>query len=59
MISCGQQVIPRPLKAVKMLSCHVQLYYDDEKPCTIQVDASNVSVGATLIQEGKVTEYNS
>ena len=33
--------------------------YDDEKPCTIQVDASNVGVGAALIQEGKVIEYHS
>ena len=32
---------------------------DDEKPCTIQVDASNVGVGATLIQEDKVIEYHS
>ena len=29
------------------------------KPCTIQVDASNISVRATLIQEGKVIEYHS
>ena len=35
------------------------MYYDDEKPCTIQVDASNVGVGAALIQEDKVIEYHS
>ena len=35
------------------------MYYDDKKPCTIQVDASNVGVGATLIQEDKVIEYHS
>ena len=35
------------------------MYYDDEKPYTIQVDASNVGVGATLIQEDKVIEYHS
>ena len=34
-------------------------YYNDEKPCTIQVDASNVGVGAALIQDGKVIEYHS
>ena len=37
-------------------SCATLTYYDDEKPCTIQVDASNVCVGAVLIQEGKVIE---
>ena len=42
-----------------MLSCATVTYYDDEKSCTIQVDASNVGVGATLIQEGKVIEYHS
>ena len=42
-----------------MLSCATLIYYDDEKPCTIQVDASNVGVGAALIQEGKVIEYHS
>ena len=41
-----------------ILSCATLAYYD-EKPCAIQVDASNVSVGATLIQEGKVIEYHS
>ena len=41
-----------------ILSCATLTYYD-EKPCTIQVDASNVSVGTTLIQEGKVIEYHS
>ena len=59
-ISSGQQVIPRPLNAVKtLLSCATLTYYDDEKPCTIQVDASNVGVGAALIQEDKVIEYHS
>ena len=42
-----------------ILWCATLMYYDDEKPCTIQVDASNVSVRATLIQEGKVIEYHS
>ena len=42
-----------------ILSCATLTYYDDEKPCTIQVDAGNVGVGATLIQEGKVIEYHS
>ena len=42
-----------------ILSHATLTYYDDEKPCTIQVDASNVGVGATLIQEGKVIEYHS
>ena len=42
-----------------ILSCATLTYYDDEKPCTIQVDASNVGVGATLIQDGKVIEYHS
>ena len=58
-ISSGQQVIPRPLKADAILSCATLTYYDDEKPCAIQVDASNIGVGATLIQEGKVNEYHS
>ena len=39
--------------------CATLTYYDDEKSCTIQVDARNVGVGATLIQEGKVIEYHS
>ena len=42
-----------------ILSCATLTYYDDEKPCTIQVDASNVAVGAALIQEDKVIEYQS
>ena len=42
-----------------ILSRATLTYYDDEKPCTIQVDASNFSVGAALIQEGKVIEYHS
>ena len=42
-----------------ILSCATLTYYDDEKPCIIQVDASNISVGATLIQEDKVIEYHS
>ena len=42
-----------------ILSRATLTYYDDEKPCTIQVDASNVGVGATLIQDGKVIEYHS
>ena len=42
-----------------ILLCATLTNYDDEKPCTIQVDASNVSVGAALIQEGKVIEYHS
>ena len=47
---CSKEVI---------LSCATLTYYDDEKPCTIQVDASNVGVGAMLIQEDKVIEYHS
>ena len=39
--------------------CAALTYYDDEKPCTIQVDASNVGVKAALIQDGKVIEYHS
>ena len=35
-------------------SCATLVYYDDEKPCTIQIDASNIGDGAVLIQEGKV-----
>ena len=42
-----------------ILSCTTLTYYDDEKPCTIQVDTSNIVVGATLIQEDKVIEYHS
>ena len=42
-----------------ILLCATLTYYDDEKPCTIQVDASNIGVGAALIQEGKVIEYHS
>ena len=42
-----------------ILLCATLTYYNDEKPCTIQVDASNVSVAAMLIQEGKVIEYHS
>ena len=42
-----------------ILLCATLMYYDDEKPCTIQVDASNVGVGAALIQEDKVIEYHS
>ena len=42
-----------------ILLCATLTYYDDEKPCTIQVDASNIGVGAKLIQEGKVIEYHS
>ena len=41
-----------------ILSCATLMYYDDEKPCTIQVDASKIGVGAMLIQEGKVIEYH-
>ena len=40
-----------------ILSCATLTYYDDEKTCTIQVDTSNVGVGAALIQEDKVIEY--
>ena len=40
-----------------ILLCATLTYYNDEKTCTIQVDASNVGVGAVLIQEGKVIEY--
>ena len=40
-------------------SCATLMYYDNEKPCTIQVDASNVGVGAALIQKGKIIEYHS
>ena len=42
-----------------ILLCAALMYYDDEKPCTIQVDASNLGVGAALIQEDKVIEYHS
>ena len=42
-----------------ILLCATLTYYDDEKPCTIQVDASNVGVGAMLIQERKIIEYHS
>ena len=42
-----------------ILSCATLTYYDDGKPCTIQVDASNVGVGDALIQEDKVIEYHS
>ena len=42
-----------------ILLCATLTYYDDEKPCTIQVDASSVGVGAALIQEDKVIEYHS
>ena len=43
-----------------ILSCATLTYDDDdEKPCTIQADASNISVGAALIQEDKVIEYHS
>ena len=42
-----------------ILPCATLTYYDDEKTCTIQMDASNVGVGAALIQEGKVIEYHS
>ena len=42
-----------------IFSCATLTSYDDEKPCTIQVDANNVSVGAALIQEGKDIEYHS
>ena len=41
-----------------ILSCATLTYYNDEKTCTIQVDASNIGVGAALIQEGKVIEYH-
>ena len=42
-----------------ILSCATLTYYDNEKSCTIQVDASNIGVVAMLIQEGKVIEYHS
>ena len=42
-----------------ILLCATLIYFDDAKPCTIQVDASNVGVGAALIQERKVIEYHS
>ena len=42
-----------------ILSCATLMYYDDEKPCAIQVNASNIGVGAMLIQEDKVIEYHS
>ena len=41
-----------------ILSCATLTYYNDVKPCTIQVDASNIGFGAALIQEGKVIEYD-
>ena len=34
------------------------MYFADAKPCTIQVDASNIGVDAALIQEGKYIEYH-
>ena len=37
-----------------ILSCATLTYYNDEKTCTIQVDACNVGAGAVLIQEGKL-----
>ena len=42
-----------------ILLCATLTNYDDEKTCTIQVHASNVGIGAALIQEDKVTEYHS
>ena len=42
-----------------ILSCATLMYFDDAKPCTIQVDASTIGVGAALIQEGKVIKYHS
>ena len=42
-----------------ILSCATLMFFDDAKPCTIQDDASNVGVGAALIQERKVIEYHS
>ena len=42
-----------------ILLCATLTFYDDEKTCTIQVDASNIGVGAALIQEDKVIEYHS
>ena len=42
-----------------ILLCATLTYNDDEKTCTIQVDASNIGVGAALIQEDKVIEYHS
>ena len=37
-----------------ILSCATLTYFNDEKPYVVQVDASNIGVGAALIQEGKV-----
>ena len=42
---CSKEAIP---------SCATLTYYDDEKTCTIQVDASNIGVGVALIQEDEV-----
>ena len=42
-----------------ILLCATLMYCDDEKPRTIQVDASNIGIGAVLIQEDKVIEYHS
>ena len=42
-----------------ILLCATLTYYDYEKTCTIQVDASNIGAGAALIQEGKAIEYHS
>ena len=42
-----------------ILSCAKLTYFDDEKPCIIQVDTSNTGVGAALIQQGKGIEYHS
>ena len=42
-----------------ILSCATLMYFNDEKPCVVQVDASNIGVGAVLIQDGKVIEYHS
>ena len=41
-----------------ILSCATLTYFNDEKPCIVQVDASNVGIGAALIQDGKVIEYH-
>ena len=41
------------------LLCATLTYYDDEKSCTIQVDASNIGVGTALIQDRKVIKYHS
>ena len=34
-------------------------YFNSDDPITIQVDTSNIGVGAALMQQGKVVSYHS